>query len=62
MTRDLLRLPALGRTQPLLASIAYLAPPSSTQKERFRSHELTVVNGLAGFNPEILNDFKAKLK
>lgn len=62
MTRDMLRIPALGRSKPLLAGIAYLAGPSSPQKERFRSHELTVVNGLAGFNPDLFNDFKAKLK
>ena len=62
MTRDLLRIPALGRSKPLLASIAYLAGPASPQKERFRSHELTIINGLAGFNPDLFNDLKSKLK
>ena len=57
MTRDLLRLPALGRTNPLQSKIAYLAQPSNPQKERFRSHELKVVNGLSGFNPQLLDDF-----
>jgi len=62
MTRDLLRLPALGRTKPLISKIAYLANPSTPQKERFRSNELTVVNGLTGFSPQLLNDFMGKLK
>ncbi|HYV91305.1 MAG TPA: hypothetical protein VE978_05965 [Chitinophagales bacterium] len=62
MTRDLLRLPALGRAKPLLSKIAYLANPSTPQKERFRSNELTVINGLTGFNPQLLNDFMGKLK
>ena len=62
MTRDLLRMPALGRTKPLLSKIAYLGNPSTPSKERFRSNELTVVNGITGFNPQLLNDFVNKLK
>lgn len=62
MTRDLLRLPALERTKPLLAKLAYLAGPPTPQKERFRSNELTVVNGINGFNTQILNDFIEKLR
>ena len=62
MTRDLLRLPALGRTKPLLAKVAYLAGPPTPQKERFRSNELTVVNGINGFNTQLLNDFIEKLR
>ena len=62
MTRDLLRLPALGRDKPLLSKIAFLASPSTPQKERFRSNELTPVNGLAGFNASLLNDFIEKIK
>ncbi len=60
--RDLLKLPALGRDKPLLSKIAYVASPSTPQKERFRSNELTVINGLTGFNPQLLDDFIGKLK
>ena len=60
--RDLLKLPALGRDKPLLSKIAYVAGPSTPQKERFRSNELTVINGITGFNPHLLNDFIEKLK
>lgn len=61
MTRDLLRLPALNRTKPLLAKVAYLGAPATPQKERFRSNELTVIPGINGFDIQLLNDFIEKL-
>lgn len=62
MTRDMMRMPALGRQHPLLAKMAFVSEPATPQKERFRSHEMTVVNGIAGFKPELLNDFISKMK
>jgi hypothetical protein len=55
--RDLMKIAGYGRTTPLTAKAVYLAPPSSPQKERFRSHDVTVVNGLTGFTPSSLDDF-----
>jgi len=35
----------------------YLVEPSGIQKERFRSHEVMVVNGLQGFKEESFQEF-----
>jgi hypothetical protein len=60
--QDLIKLPGLGRTQPLLAKAIYLAAPPSSQKERFRYGELVVIKGYDGFKAEMLESFLSRLK
>jgi hypothetical protein len=60
---DLRGINGLGRTKPpLLDQVIYLANPSTPTKVKYRSNEFTVVSGLDGFKPELLNNFIAKLK
>ena len=53
---ELQRKAALENSKELLAKLVYIAGPSTPQKERFRSHDLMVANGLTGLNKD---DFKA---
>ena len=62
MKSDLLRLPALGRTKPLLEKAIYLAAPSDRDKESFRANDFRIINGLLGFSTDLLNDFIQKLQ
>ncbi len=62
MMRDLLKAVGYGRTTPLDKKAVYIAGPSSPQKERFRSHEVTVINGLNGFDENMLSAFTGKLR
>jgi predicted nucleic acid-binding protein len=61
MKSDLLRLPALGRTTPLLDKIIYLAGPADNDKETFKANDFSIVNGISGFAPELLKSFIEKL-
>ncbi len=58
---DLLRLPALSRTSPLKEKIIYLAGPPDKDKETFKANDFVIINGMAGFTPELLNNFFQKL-
>ena len=62
MASDLRGLQGLGRVKPPPSKTICLANPTTPQKERFRSNEFTVVNALAGFNPQLLNDILEKIK
>jgi hypothetical protein len=62
ITRDLTKIAGYGRPHPLLNKTVFLGPPGSRQKERFRSHDLLVINGLTGFSPSLLDPFVEKLK
>jgi hypothetical protein len=55
--RDLVKIAGYGRTKPLEAKAVYLAAPATAAKERFRSHEVAVINGLNGFDPSLINDY-----
>ncbi|MBK8846538.1 MAG: toll/interleukin-1 receptor domain-containing protein [Bacteroidetes bacterium] len=59
---DLARKPGLPNSKPLLAKLVYLAEPSTPQKERFRSHDLMIANGLNGLNKDNFNAFIDSLK
>lgn len=62
MMRDLLKAVGYGRTAPLDKKAVYIAGPSTPQKERFRSHEVTVINGMNGFDENALSAFTGKLR
>jgi hypothetical protein len=51
-----------GRTQPLKAKAVYVAEPDSDAKERFRSHEVTVVRATGGFSGDLVKELIEKLK
>lgn len=62
MMRDLVKAVGYGREKPLTAKAVYVDGPPSPQKERFRTHDALVINGLNGLNTEELNAFAAKIK
>ncbi len=62
ITRDLTKIAGYGRTRPLHVKAVFLAPPTSKQKERFRSHDIFVINGMKGFSPGLLEPFIEILK
>lgn len=59
---DLQRKAALDNSKAMLAKLVYIAGPPTPQKERFRSHDLMIVNGLNGLNKDDFNAFTDKLK
>ncbi|MBW3660538.1 MAG: TIR domain-containing protein [Gemmatimonadetes bacterium] len=59
--RELQKAPGYGRTNPLRASAVYVAPPGSAAKDRFRSHQFTVVRGAEAFQPVALESFVRRL-
>ena len=62
MKSDLLRLPALGRSKPLLEKAIYIAAPGDKDKETFKANDFKIINGIAGFNEDLFNEFIQKLK
>ena len=62
MKSDLLRLPALGRSKALLEKAIYIAGPSDKDKETFKANDFKIINGLAGFEGDLFNDFIQKLR
>ncbi|MCP4215686.1 MAG: hypothetical protein GY765_13615 [bacterium] len=62
ISRDLSKIAGYGRSRPLEFKAAFLAPPETRTKKRFRSHELFVINAVDGFFPSVAEPFVAKLK
>lgn len=62
MKSDLLRLPAFGRTKPLLSKTIYIAAPSDADKEKFRSNDAEVIRATNGFQTDQLKGFIEKIK
>lgn len=60
--RDLLKIAGYGRTLPLLGKSIVLARPTTPNKERFRSHDMLVINCIEGFTPEQMSDFASSLR
>lgn len=59
---ELKRKPAYAGSKRLLASMIYLGAPGSATKTGYRTRDVqAVVNGLNGFQPELLNDLITKL-
>lgn len=62
---ELKRKPAITGAKPLLSSMVYLAlaEPANTQKAAYRTRDVNfVVNGLGGFDKDLLNAFIGRLK
>ncbi|MCZ2299249.1 MAG: toll/interleukin-1 receptor domain-containing protein [Chitinophagales bacterium] len=57
--RDFLKINAYGRSKPLAAKIVYLAPPDNASKQRFRSLEAEVLNGINEVSVEKLKTLLA---
>lgn len=62
MKSDLLRLPVLGRTKPLIEKAIYIAAPPDKDKTTFKTNDSEIINGLKGFTADLFNDFIQKLK
>ncbi|MCP5053122.1 MAG: hypothetical protein GY940_38500, partial [bacterium] len=62
ITRDLTKIAGYGRTRPLELKAVFLAAPGSKRKERFRSHDTIVINGIDGFSPGLMEPFTGKLR
>ncbi len=62
MKSDLMRLPAMGRTKPLEEKVIYLAGPANPDKEKFKSNDIEIINGLEGFKPELFDLFIKNMK
>jgi len=60
--RDLLKIAGYGRTTPLLCKAVFLMDSVTPQKERFRSHEVMVINGLGGFKADLIQTFVRDVK
>jgi len=57
MKSDLMRLPAMGRTKPLVAKAVYIDGPADNDKQTFRANDIELINGLNGFNPSLFDSF-----
>lgn len=60
--RELQKSPGYGRTKPLPPTAISLIPPRTSDKERFRTHEATVIPQWEGFSPEPLQPLISSLK
>ena len=49
--RELLKAAGYGRERPITVQAVYLAPPFDHRKERFRSHEASVIRQAEEFAP-----------
>ena len=59
---DWMKIAGYGRSKPLLHKAVFLAGPTGPRKARFRSNDAVVINGIEGFQPELVNDFLKSLK
>jgi hypothetical protein len=60
-TRDFLKISGYGRENPLNIKAIYLAGTPSISKERFRSQDSEIINGMNEFPTEILKSLISKL-
>jgi hypothetical protein len=60
--RELQKAPGYGRSVPMRATAIALAPPKSSQKQCFRTHEAMVLPQLDGLAPDDLRPFTELLK
>ncbi len=61
MKSDLMRLPAMGRTSPLIGKVIYIDGPADKDKETFRANDIQIINGLNGFTPALFESFIQQL-
>ena len=60
-TRDFLKISGYGREKPLALKAIYIADPANPSKERLRTNEAEVINGMAGVPEEQLRTLLKKL-
>jgi hypothetical protein len=61
--RELLKATGYGREKPIGAQAVYIAPPDDHRKERFRSHQASVIRGTHEFAPSAeLDEFIVQVK
>jgi hypothetical protein len=61
MLRDLNKVFGLGRTEPYKAASLYLAELPDTNKESFRTREVSIIRPDHAFEPGVLRPFVAQL-
>lgn len=59
--RDFMKISGYGRSKPLGLKAIYLAPPDSTSKQRFRTLEAEIINGLEGLPIEKLKSLLSRI-
>lgn len=59
--RDLQKAFGYGRQRPFLAKAVFLADPERPDKERFRAHDIMILDGFGQFEPSKLQPFVEKL-
>lgn len=62
VVRDLTKAAGYGRTRPLTLKAAVMAEPVTRAKQRFRAHDILVIDGNGGFSAESLEPFLEILK
>jgi hypothetical protein len=60
--RELQKIAGYGRSKPLLAKAVYVAPPDTTEKQRFRTHDAVVINPGGVFKPSALEPFVSRVR
>jgi hypothetical protein len=60
--RELKKIAGYGRSKPMIATAVYVAPPDTTDKRRFRTHEAVVINPGSAFVPSALEPFVGLLR
>lgn len=60
--RELQKSAGYGRSKPPAVVAILLVPPKTADKERFRTHEATVIPQWEGFSPEAMRPFIARLQ
>jgi hypothetical protein len=59
---ELRKAPGYGRERPMAAKGVFLAPPDKPWKQRYRTHDATVIRQAADFDPELLKPFVGQVK
>jgi len=59
---ELRKAPGYGRERPMTAKGVFLAPPDKPWKQRYRTHDATVIKQAADFDPESLKPFVGQVK
>lgn len=60
--RDLLKIAGYGRQKPLKAKGIYIGEQNAAKADRIRSRDSVVINGLQGFNPDLMLPFVNRIK
>ncbi len=60
--REIQKSAAFGRKRPITGKAIVVAPPGTSTKQRFRTHEALVIDQQAGFDPAPLKPFLSQLR